>query len=238
MELKKKDRTPLSVVLAKAEGKPAPTRTEKKPEPPSEKRSGFEIRVDEVKRVKMNQARDFMIHIEKEPDLSVTERYTAIGLSAYMGNKIQKELVETGYIIEARRGKSVYLELSDKGSEAIRSPKKRMPGKGSAEHQMYQRRIKEYNEDLGYSAKIEKDIYGKSIDVLVNKGSRLIAIEIELNVTDHIMENISRDFAVGVDEVVVVTTKELLGRIKEKVEKALSGADIKGLSFDVVDRYM
>lgn len=238
MELRIRPRKPLSEVLAKAEGKPPPERTQKKPEPSREKHSDFKLRVDELKRVKGNQARDFMIHIEKEPDLSVTERYKAMGLSAYMGNRIQKELVETGYIIEVRRGKPVYLELTDKGSEAIRSPKRRMAGKGSPEHQMYQRRIKEFYVDLGYSAEIEKDVYGKSIDVLVNKGGRLIAIEIELNVTDHIMENISRDFTVGVDEVVVVTTKDLLGRIREKVEKALGGADIKGLSFDVVDRYM
>ncbi len=139
--------------------------------------------------------------------MSVTERYMAMGLSAYMGNRIQKELVETGYIVEVRRGKSVYLELTDKGREAIDSPKKRMAGKGSIEHQTYQSRIKKYYEDLGYNAYVEKSLNGKSIDVLVNKAGRLIAIEIELSVTDHIMENISRDFTVGVDEVVVVTTK-------------------------------
>jgi predicted transcriptional regulator len=230
MELKIKPRKPLSEVLAKAEGKPPPQKPERKIDE-------FKVRVNEVKRVKTVQARDFLIHIEKEPDLSVTERYRAMGLSAYMGNRIQKELVETGYIVEVRRGKSIYLELTDKGREAIDSPKKRMAGKGSIEHQSYQSRIKQYHEDLGYNAYIEKSLNGKSIDVLVLKAGRRVAIEIELNITDHIVENISRDFTVGVDEVLVVTKKELLGRIKERVEKGISSADMKKISFEVLDGF-
>ncbi len=230
-ELKEKKGTPLSEVLAKADTKSPSPKPEMRPD-------DFKVRVNEVKRTKTSQARDFLIHIEKYPDLNVTERYMALGLSGYRGNRIQKELLEKGYIVEVRKGKAVYLELTEKGRASIGSPQQKMAGKGSTEHKTYQMKIQKYYEDLGYNAYIEKDLDGKSIDVLVNKAGRLIAIEIELNITDHIIDNVSKDFTVGVHEVVIVTKRELIGKIKEKVEKALGEADIKYLTFEVIDNFI
>ena len=184
---------PLSEVLAKRE-KPK----EKKSDP-------FIVRVKETKRIRKDIARDFLIHIEKHPQMNVTETYQCLEMGANKGNRVHKELLQEGYIEEHKKGKSKYLRLTEKGRQAIGSGPQKQKGRGSDDHRFYQERIKTYYEGLGYDAYIEKDRYGKAIDVLVVKPNGLVAYEVELQNTNHILENIRRDIAVGVKEVVIVT---------------------------------
>lgn len=197
--------------------------------------SDFLVKVEEIKRVKKELARDFLIHIEKHPHMNVTETYRSLGLSAYKGNKVQKDLVENGYLEENRMGKSIYLMLTEKGRASIGSEAPKERGRGKAEHRLYQEKIKAYYEGLGYSAYIEKDRYGKAIDVLVMKSGSLVAYEVELHDTDHIIENIKRDFAVEVDEVVIVTTSELFEKIQKRIERE---SDIDPVSIELIDKYL
>ena len=197
--------------------------------------SDFIVKVNEIKRVKKKLARDFLIHIEKHPHMNVTETYRSLGLSAYKGNKVQKELVENGLLEEKRMGKSIYLILTEKGRAAIGSEVPKERGRGKEEHRLYQEKIKSYYEDLGYSAYIEKDRYGKAIDVLVMKPGSLVAYEVELHNTNHIMENISRDLAVGVDRVVIVTTSNLLEKIQKRIGAAYPANTV---SIETIDTYL
>ena len=228
---------PLNEMLERKEEKPFDRKSEKvKGE--AKKTDGFKKEAEEKKSKQSVLIRDFLIHIEKHPFMNVTERYSALGINTYRGNKIQKEVVEDGLVKEIRVSKSVYLELTEKGMDAIGSDKGRLKGRGSFEHILYQEKIREYFERLGYSAYVEKDLYGKSIDVLVNKDGLQVAIEVEMSMTDHILENISRDYAVGVNEVVIVTKKDLLSKIKRKVEKDLGDGEVRGLSFEVIDKFL
>ena len=121
-----KPRIPLSEVLAKEreEDKPkAEYRKERK------KSDDFRVDVDDVIKTKKDEVRDFMIHIEKHPFLNVTERYRDMGLNTYKGNRIQKELLEVGYIEEIKVGKSIYLVLTERGMEAIGSEKTAFRGR-------------------------------------------------------------------------------------------------------------
>ena len=230
-----KPRTPLSEVLAKGkEGdRPKAEYRENGREP-----DDFRVDVEDVIKTRKDEVRDFMIHIEKHPFLNVTERYSDMGLNTYKGNKIQKELLESGYLREIKVGKSTYLDLTDKGMEAIGSEKSRFRGRGSFDHILYQEKIREYYEGLGYNAYVEKDLYGKAIDILVMKPGSIMAFEVELDITDHIIENILRDFTVGVNEVVVVTKKKLSVKMREKIEKSIDRDETKKLSFELIDRYL
>ena len=76
---------------------------------------------------------------------------------------------------------------------------------------------------------------GKAIDVLVVKPNGLVAYEVELQNTNHILENIRRDIAVGVKDVVIVTTQELHDTIKQKVMKQFCNDRV---SLEIIDRYL
>lgn len=214
---------PLKEVFAKRE-KPK----ESKPDP-------FIVRVKETKQVRKDIARDFLIHIEKHPQMNVTETYRCLGMGANKGNRIQKELLQEGYIEEHKKGKSKYLRLTEKGRQAIGSGPQKQKGRGSDDHRFYQERIKAYYKGLGYDAFIEKNRYGKAIDILVKKPNGLVAYEVELQNTNHILENIRRDIAVGVKEVVIVTKQELHDTIKQKVMKQFGNDKV---SLEIIDRYL
>jgi len=223
MGYKIKPTIPLSEVLAKRE-KPK----EKKSDP-------FIVRVKETKQVRKDIARDFLIHIEKHPQMNVTDTYRCLGMGANKGNRIQKELLQEGYIEEHKKGKSKYLRLTEKGRQAIGSGPQKQKGRGSDDHRFYQERIKAYYEGFGYEAFIEKNRYGKAIDILVKKPKGLVAYEVELQNTNHILENVRRDIAVGVKEVVIVTKQELHDTIKQKVEKQFGNDKV---SLEIIDRYL
>lgn len=220
------ERTPLSEVLAKQEEKP------------KEKPKSFNYQVKKAKEVKKDEALEFILCVERHPNENVTGIYHLLRLSGYKGNRIQKELVEEGYISEFKRGKSKYLRLTEKGYEAIGAEKPKGKGRGKDDHRFYQDKIKEHYEGLGYKAYVEKDLLGKAIDVLIRKPDCLVAIEVELHNTDHIIENIKRDLTVGVNEVVVVTKEDIYEKIKEKITKRSDEIEIEKVSIELIDKYL
>lgn len=230
-----KERTTLSEVLEKERREEGPKEEYRKR---GEETDDFRVDVDDEIKTRKDEIRDFLIHIEKHPFLNVTERYRDMGLNAYKGNKIQKELLDIDYIREIKVGKSTYLVLTEKGMVSIGSERTGFRGRGSFEHILYQEKIRRYYEDFGYSAYVEKDRYGKAIDVLVMKPGAVTAFEVELGVSDQVIENIRSDFKVGVDEVVIVTKKELLVRMKRKVVSELGEMDEGKLSFELIDKYL
>ncbi|MBN2224089.1 MAG: hypothetical protein JW765_05380 [Deltaproteobacteria bacterium] len=224
-----KPRTPLSDVLAKAD----------KGSPKADKKTnGFKVKVDEAQSVRRTLARDFMIGVEKNPGSTVTELYRKLDLNTDLGTQVQKELLEAGYVTKKRVGRSFILELTEKGKEAICSDGNKLKGKGLSTHVFCQQRIKGHHESLGYTAHVEKNIDGKSIDVLVNKGGHLIAYEVETSPNDHIVQNVIRDLMVGVNEVVIVSEREQLEKIQRIVEKGVADNDLRKVSYQTIDDYL
>jgi hypothetical protein len=97
-------------------------------------------------------------------------------------------------------------------------------GRGGAQHQAVQQRIKKAAEELGFRSVIEKVVLDKlgSVDLLLERGGQTIACEISFSTTvDHEVGNVSKCLKAGFAKVVVIC---LDGERLKKIEEAVSGS--------------
>jgi hypothetical protein len=97
-------------------------------------------------------------------------------------------------------------------------------GRGGAQHQAVQQRIKKAAEELGFRSVIEKVVLDKlgSVDLLLERGDQTIACEISFSTTiDHEVGNVSKCLKAGFPMVVVIC---LDGERLKKIEEAVSGS--------------
>ena len=91
--------------------------------------------------------------------------------------------------------------------EASREPPPpRGLGRGGAQHQAIQRRIKKAAEDLGFRSTIEKGVLdGKgSVDLLLERAGHTIACEISITTTiDHEVGNVAKCLKAGFSDVAI-----------------------------------
>ena len=97
-------------------------------------------------------------------------------------------------------------------------------GRGGAQHQAIQQRIKKAAEELGFRSIIEKVVLDKlgSVDLLLERDDQTIACEISLSTTiDHEVGNVSKCLKAGFPMVAVICLDD--DRLR-KIEKAVSGS--------------
>ncbi len=97
-------------------------------------------------------------------------------------------------------------------------------GRGGAQHQAIQKRIKEAAEKLGFRSVIEKPILGGqgSIDLWLERPGQTIACEVSISTTiDHEVGNVAKGLKAGVLNVAVICLDE--ERLR-KIEAAVSGS--------------
>ena len=97
-------------------------------------------------------------------------------------------------------------------------------GKGGAQHQAIQRRIKHAAEALGFRAVIEQPLPGggESVDLWLERGNQKIACEISVTTTiDHEVGNITKCLKAGFTRVAIVCVEE--ERLR-KIAAAVSGS--------------
>jgi hypothetical protein len=97
-------------------------------------------------------------------------------------------------------------------------------GRGGAQHQAIQQRIKKAAEELGFRSVIEKPVLDKlgSIDLLIERDGQGIACEISISTTiDHEVLNVSKCLKAGFSMVAVIC---LDGERLKKIEDAVSGS--------------
>jgi hypothetical protein len=97
-------------------------------------------------------------------------------------------------------------------------------GRGGAQHQAIQRRIKKVAEDLGFRSTIEKSVLdGKgSVDLLLERADQTIACEISITTTiDHEVGNVVKCLKAGFSSVAVISLDKIH---REKISAAVSGS--------------
>jgi hypothetical protein len=128
-------------------------------------------------------------------------------------------------------GSSPPTVINPPGNEALIKPQERREptpprdlGRGGAQHQAIQRRIKKEAEALGFRGVIEQPILdGRgSVDLLLERGDTVIACEISLSTTiDHEVGNVAKCLKAGIQNVAVICLDE--ERLK-KIAGAVSGS--------------
>jgi hypothetical protein len=97
-------------------------------------------------------------------------------------------------------------------------------GRGGAQHQAIQQRIKKAADELGYRSSIEKQVLDGqgSVDLLLEKDGQAIACEISISTTiDHEVRNVVKCFKAGLSKVAIICLdKERL----QKIAAAVSGS--------------
>jgi hypothetical protein len=97
-------------------------------------------------------------------------------------------------------------------------------GRGGAQHQAIQQRIKQAAEELGFRSVIEKPVLDGqgSVDLWLERPGQTIACEISISTTiDHEVRNVAKCLKAGVSKVMVICLDE--ERLR-KIGKAVSGS--------------
>lgn len=98
-------------------------------------------------------------------------------------------------------------------------------GRGGAQHQAIQQRIKKAAEEFGFRSVIEKPVLGGlgSVDLLLERDGQSIACEISISTTiDHEVGNVSKCLKAGFVQIAVICSDgERLRKIREAVSSSL-----------------
>lgn len=115
-------------------------------------------------------------------------------------------------------------------------------GKGGAQHQSIQQRLKAVAEELGFRATIEKEVLGGqgSVDLALEKESCAIACEITITTTiDHEFGNIKKCIRAGFATVAVISPREeRLRQIEEAVKAGLEPQDSTQIGYFTPDQFI
>ncbi len=174
--------------------------------------------------------------VMEKPNLTIVGRRDFLGWSTDKANKtkralLQKELIsEFSINLGTRTGGTVkLLELTDAGFAILdKTPRKKRPGKCSAEHWFYQRELADLYRSRGYCVRIEHNLNGARADLGVEKDGKLIAIEVAISPANEV-RNVQKDLAAGFSKVLIAckTTavkKAVLARLNES---AISHKNVK-----------
>jgi len=115
-------------------------------------------------------------------------------------------------------------------------------GRGGAQHQSIQQRLKAVAEELGFRATIEKQVLDGqgSVDLALEKENCAIACEITVTTTiDHEFGNIQKCLKAGFAAVAVVSPKaERLRQIEEAVKAGLDSQESTRVSYFTPDQFI
>jgi len=118
----------------------------------------------------------------------------------------------------------VVVEIPKADAPAMKHESPRDLGRGGAQHQAIQKRIKEAAEELGFRSVIEKSVLDGqgSVDLWLERTGQTIACEISISTTiDHEVGNVAKCLKAGVPKVMVICLDE--ERLR-KIANAVSGS--------------
>jgi DNA-binding MarR family transcriptional regulator len=175
----------------------------------------------------------FLEHIAIEPLLSITERFRSLGLSAWSGERIVKELLRAGMVKEVvinrggRGGRAKYLELTQKGRETLREEgvEIAIEGRGGIAHLYWQHRICQLFRRRGYYAEVETPLGDMFLDVFASDSEgRRVGVQVIIGELDaYEFQGIRKAVLAGLDEVIVACDSEaVLERLEERLPEVLS----------------
>ncbi len=159
------------------------------------------------------------------PFQSTSSYYDLMGLNYREGNDAKKGAVDKKLLTEHRfhsgrhGGQSVLLEPSKTAYALFKLP---FPYENPGFiHRYLQHQVKAVMTDRGYKAVLEKNVKGKNIDVVLEKGKEKVAVEIA--VTDkHEVVNVRKDiFQAKISRIIVICKDR---KVASAVEKKLASA--------------
>lgn len=205
-----------------------------------------EVKKRKEKRALSKISEDWLIHMARNPYLTIVARTEAFGITNYMANKVTKELEVKGYSKKLRvfTGKPghplVLMGFTEKGNEYVNSLGEKIlkKGKGGLIHQWWAMKIRDYWKAKGKEVKIEPNVEGANTDVLVmDSDGKRVAVEIALS-SDNQVINITRDLEYFDAVIMATETKLLMMKIKAKTLESLSKEDIKKVTFCLLGDFL
>lgn len=200
------------------------------------------LKLNTGKRLVTKDEEIFLCNIARNPFMTITERFRALGLTNYLGGKLIKSLIYKGFLkkVNIRTGKRgnppLLLQVTDRGTDYLKKNgvKIHAKGKGGLVHQWWQKKIEGFYREIGQEAVIEPNIDGVNTDVLViDANGKRIAIEVALSLNGQ-LENIQRDLKYFDRIVMAAETKPLMDKIVEASRSALGQEEFKKVKFCIL----
>ena len=173
--------------------------------------------------------------------------------------KAFKEAAETRPVIPEPKKKAPFVVVKSKGPEPtplpIETPQPVIPlenipaprqttadlGRGGAQHQAIQQRLKVEAEAVGFRVIVEKPTPdGGSIDLVLSRGGISLACEIEVTTSmDHKVKNVSKCLKGGYQQVIVITQQEGdLKKLKIAVDSSLGEEKAQPVLYFLPDQFI
>ncbi len=219
----KSESAPLPTPPLKPKPKPKPKRATAPAPAPAPATHEATVAVSTPARASMHQSQipkrnlDYLESIMNEVFLPATKRDSQLEISAWMGNRIRKELEKEGLIKIHKirtgvRGKLFSLgELQDKAYELLKAMQVKThhpPGNGSFVHRFWQHTIYQWAVQQGFPAKIENAFDKKRVDIGVKQGKKLCAFEVVNKGLEKELSNLEKDLREGWHQVIFVAYKQ------------------------------
>ena len=173
-------------------------------------------------------AKKLVMLIIAVPFLSTSAYYDLMGLNYREGNAAKTEGIKKKLLIQhnfhsgKRGGKSVLLEPSSAAFAMFKMPAAyENPG---FLHRYLQHQVKQAMTSQDYKATLEKCVKGKNVDVVLERDSESIAVEIAVT-AKHEVVNVRKDiFQAGFDTVVIICKdRKIVEAVEEKIAIAFDG---------------
>jgi hypothetical protein len=149
---------------------------------------------------------------------SQMEVYKLANLKQASGHRKAKKCEALGLISMVIFGQERYPQITQKGLDYLEVKDNRPYGKGVGyEHRFFQMKLHEHFKE--YSPQIDRDWKGKFVDLALITEDKIIAVEIQMNVT-HTRDNIEKDIQISEMDSVIITGKDK--KILEDLEKIVS----------------
>jgi len=156
------------------------------------------------------------------PEDGVKQRYKRLAISMDKGNKLKKQLIQSGLLEEALlphgSTRKLHLRLSKQARRLLGASQEKTFG-GIA-HEYWKEYYAQAFRDQGYQVVLEAPRKSGRVDILASKGSEHVAIEVETGKSD-VVQNVREDLRLRVSKVLVIVTEEsALSSIERQLARA------------------
>jgi len=160
----------------------------------------------------------FLLDVVQHPDDGVRRRYERLGVSVDQGNRWKNQLLRAVHLtsesVIVNGSRTVLLRPTQTG-QALLGPNPLEATRASMAHEFWKRRCAARYRGLGYRVTLEAPRKGGYVDLLAERGTERVGIEIETGKSD-VIANVRNDLAERFTRVVVVCTDDAAMTVVER----------------------
>jgi len=171
---------------------------------------------------------DYLVRCARDWATPVTARDQKHNISASVGSKHRKRLIDEGFIrahriLTGQRGGQLQVtEVTEQGYQELERfdvHVPRPPGRGGFEHRLWQHIVHSWAvAAMGYPAQIEQEVAGKPVDVGVIWEEKRVAVEIVVEGIEKELDNFGKDLAAGWDQVIFAAVEQAtLDQLRDRI---------------------